>query len=159
MNKLVLIFIALPLLFSCSKSGNSSTPTTNFFPPVAVNVTVNLTLPQNNALLQLQGWKYEPGGNKGLVIYHTINDVYVAFDRTCPVNPTDTCAYVSMDSSGTYYSCSKTHIIGPICSSTSAGICKSTFLPDNGFPRSGSATIPLRQYNVKYDADFIYITN
>ena len=83
----------------------------------------------------------------------------MAFDRTCPVNPTDTCAYVSMDSSGIYFFCSKTHIIGPVCSGSNAGICKSTFYPDTGFPRSGTAKVPLKQYVVKTDARNIYITN
>jgi len=161
MNKFIgFVCIAL-LFFSCSKSGNTSTAGAPFFPLVPVNITIQLNGPQYGALALQQGWVYEPGGYRDIIIYHTINDVYVAFDRTCPVNPMDSCAFVSMDSSGFYFSCSKKHIIGPICNKSNAGICSSTFMPDTGFPRSGIANVPLKQYTVKLDAmgNYLYITN
>jgi len=159
MNKAITIICIAFLFNSCSKSSNTSTAGAPFFPQVPVNITIQLNGPQYGALTFQQGWVYEGGGYKGLIIYHTINDVYVAYDRTCPVNPMDTCAYVSMDSSGIYFSCSKKHIIGPPCTSTNAGICQSTFIPDNGFPRSGTAKVPLKQYVVKSDGNYLYITN
>ncbi len=159
MNRFIAIFCFTAMFFSCSKTSNTSTAGTAFFPQVPVNITIQLSGPAYAALTFQQGWVYEPGGYKGIIIYHTINDVYVAYDRTCPVNPMDTCAYVSMDSSLVYFSCSKKHIIGPICTSTNAGICESTFIPDNGFPRSGNAKVPLKQYTVVYDGtNYLHIT-
>ncbi len=160
MNKIFVYFCITGFFLSCSKSSNTSTAGTDFFLPVTVNVKILLTDPRYIQLAQMQGWIYEPNvGNqgKGIVIYHTINDVFVAFDRTCPVTPTQDCAFVSMDSSGTFYKCSQYINSGKTC--TTGGFCNSKFLPDNGFPISGTAKVPLKQYVVKSDGTYLYITN
>ncbi len=154
------IFCVSLLFFSCSQQSNTSTAGTSFFPLVPVNITLLLSDPAYNQLtLQPGNWVYLNGGYNGIIVYHTINDEYMAFDRTCPVNTFDTCAYVSMDSSNIFLSCSKTHVIGPVCNKSNAGICKSTFFPDTGFPRSGTAKVPLKQYVSKISNGYLYITN
>jgi hypothetical protein len=160
MNRFITIFCFTALLFSCSKTSNTSTAGTDFFLPVTVNVRILMSDPHYGALSMMQGWIYEPGvGNqgRGIIIYHTINDVYVAFDRTCPVNPTQDCAFVSMDSTNTFLRCSQYPNSGKNC--TTGGFCNSKFSPDNGFPFYGSAKVPLKQYNVRTDGTYIYVTN
>ena len=165
MTRIHIVICIGMLFFSCSKS-NTSTAGAPFFPQVPVNITLLLTSPIYTQLtFQPGNWIYEGGGYKGIIIYHTYNkdassnDIYVAFDRTCPINPLDTCAFVSMDSLNIYFSCSKKHIIGSICNGSNAGICESTFFPDTGFPRSGTAKVPLKQYVVRNDGNYLYITN
>lgn len=159
MNKLISTIFICVLFFSCSQNGNNITNTT-FFPPVTVNIPIDLTYPYYLPLTIPQGWMYLPGGYRGVIIYNSVTNGLVAYDRTCPVNTTDSCALVSMDSAGYYFCCSKTHIFPPICSSSNAGICGSKFFPDNGYPAVGSAKIPLRQYQVKSNGATSYtITN
>lgn len=158
MNKLIIATCLFVLLsgLSCKKDSSSGT-STDFFPPVAVRIDINLALPQYNVLTLPQGWVYEVGGNRGVVIYHTINDEYVAFDRTCPVDPQKDCAFVSVDSSNTFYRCAQFPNSGKNC--TGAGFCNSRFDAAGGFPVSGSAKLALRQYYVKKDGTFLHIQN
>jgi len=163
MSRVYVVMCIGMLFFSCSKS-NTSTAGASFFPQVPVNITILLTDPTYNQLtIQPGNWVYLYNvGYKGIIIYHTINDTYLAFDRTCPVNPMDTCAYVSMDSSGIFLNCSKAHIIRlqtSVCNGSNAGYCGSTFFPDSGVPRSGSAKVPLKQYTVTNDGSYIHINS
>jgi len=167
MNKFVL-FLAVLTIMSCTKSGTNN-GATDFFTPVPVNITnINLSYPQYS-YLSIQGGFYYfplPAGNRGIILYHATTGTstgvdYVAFDRTCPVNPTSTCSMVSMDSSGFYLICSQSHVnlLGTApCSGT--GACNSTFDPNLGTQRSGSATRGLKQYNVRVDGNGVLsITN
>jgi hypothetical protein len=158
MNKYILTAcIVLLSVLSCKKDSNNGSNSTDFFPPVAVRIDINLALPQYNVLTLPQGWVYEAGGNKGVVIYHTINDEYVAFDRTCPVDPQKECAFVSVDSSNSFYRCSQFPNSGKTC--TGVGFCSSRFDAANGFPVTGSAQQALRLYFVKKDGTFLHIQN
>lgn len=164
MNKLFCSLTIVLMFASCSKDSNSNSSASNtFFPPVAVNVKILLTDPTYGYLsLQQGGYACVLGGNRGIIIYHTINDDYVAFDRTCPVDPTKDCAYVTMDSSGgLFFKCAQfpnaPYSCGRTC--TTGGFCSSKFDAATGFPISGSAKLPLKQYIVKKDATYLYITN
>jgi len=159
MNKFISAVSICILFFSCSKNSNNVTNTT-FFPPVTVNLSIKLSLPYYAALTMPQGWMYLPGGYRGIILYNSVTNGIIAYDRACPVNTNDSCAFVNMDSAGYYLVCSKTHVFGPICTASNAGICGSKFLPDNGYPNSGPATLPLKQYVVRNDGGDNYtITN
>jgi nitrite reductase/ring-hydroxylating ferredoxin subunit len=151
MNKLLLFVACSLLLFSCGKDENQD-KTKDFFNPVYVNVKINLTLAQYNALSVAGGWVYEPGGNKGLIVYHTAAGNYVAYDRTCPEKPTESCSYVSVDSNGTRFMCGQYDPSWKPC-------CGSIFVVESGAPTYGPAKQSLHAYQVNHDGDFLYIFN
>lgn len=156
--KIFFVLLLFIIIDSCSKSNTSNT--NEFFPPVAVRIDINTSLPYYSALTMQQGWVYEQGGNKGIIIYNSPLNGIVAFDRTCPINPTLECAFVSMDSSNTFFKCSQYANSGKKC--TNAGFCTTTFFPDNGYPRSYPTALnnfpilPLKSYRVTTDAPGVY---
>jgi nitrite reductase/ring-hydroxylating ferredoxin subunit len=143
------IIFLLATFLSCSKSDVTTNNNVDFFPPVAVNLQLNLTLAQNMILTIPGGWKYEFGGNKGIVICALPDNSFVAYDRTCSYNPKDTCSTCVVDSSNAFIS----------CGTKALPCCGSKFSLANGFPLSAPARLPLKQYRVRKDGDMLYITN
>lgn len=150
MNKWLILIACALMLSNCKEDTINNN--NDFFTPVQVYLLVNLNLPSYSPLTVPQGYVYETGGNKGIVIYHTIYDEYVAFDRTCPHNPTDVCSYVSVDSSATFFRCGQYKPNWTPC-------CNSKFNPVNGDATSGEAKRALRQYVVRQDGNTLVITN
>lgn len=148
------LFIATFILLApiaCKK--NSNTPTSDFFNPVYVYQTVDLTFAQYTQLNNLQGYVYLTGGNKGIILYHTIDDQFVAFDRTCPVRPDSSCAYVSVDSVPTRYRCGQPGSSGwKIC-------CHSLFDAAYGTQLSGEATRGLKTYYTMKQGSVVYVSS
>lgn len=116
-------------------------------PDVYVNIVINpasiaynnLNIPGNYALIK--------GGYRGIIVYHFIQDQYLAYERTCTYDWDQTCSKLVMDPSGL--------IAKDTC-------CGSQFLIIDGTPMEGSKAIrPLKQYKTYYDANFgrLYITN
>ncbi len=116
-------------------------------PDVYVNIVINpasisynnLNIPGNYALIK--------GGYRGIIVYHFIQDQYLAYERTCTFDWDKDCSKLVMDPSGL--------IAKDTC-------CGSQFLIIDGTPLEGSpATRPLKQYSTYYDANFgrLYITN
>ena len=112
-------------------------------PVKIVNIEINLTNIQYQALRQVGGWVYVEGGNKGLIVYRQSQSDFRAWDRICPHGPFIDCEIVDMDSSGFF--------MEDLC-------CKSTFDLD-GLPSSGPAKYPLVEYPAVSDGTFLYISN
>ncbi len=150
MSKWLTLIVCVFTLSTCKE--NSINNNNDFFTPVQVYLLINLNLPSYSPLTVPQGFVYETGGNKGIVIYHTIYDEYVAFDRTCPHEPANSCSYISVDSSSTFYRCGQYNPSWIPC-------CNSKFDPATGNATSGAAKRALRQYNVRRDGDNLIVTN
>jgi hypothetical protein len=116
-------------------------------PDIYVNIVINpasisynnLNIPGNYALIK--------GGYRGIIVYHFLQDEYLAYERTCTYDWDKNCSKLVMDPSGL--------IARDTC-------CGSQFLIIDGTPLEGSpATRPLKQYKTYYDANFgrLYITN
>ncbi len=150
MNKLIALVILLS--FTLSNCKDNTITNQDFFTPVQVYLNINMDLPLYSPLLIPQGFIYEAGGNKGIIIYHNIYNEYVAFDRTCPNNPSDACSYISMDSSSAFFRCGQYAPNWKPC-------CNSKFDPPTGTPIEGAAKRPLKQYIVKQDGNILIVTN
>jgi Rieske Fe-S protein len=150
-NKFWLLLMVSSLLLSNCKEDNLNT-NNDFFTPVQVYLNINLSLPNYTILTNTQGFVYEPGGNKGIIIYHTVFNEFVAFDRTCPHNPGDNCSMVSVDSSSTFFRCGQYSPAWVPC-------CNSKFDPATGSPLEGPAKRALKQYFVKQDGNNLIVTN
>lgn len=86
MKRIILGTFLLLLLSTCKKNQ------TNPVPNIPFDVTIDINLPSYNELNGVGGWAYAVGGSKGIIIYRQSVDVFVAFDRHSPADPTGTCA-------------------------------------------------------------------
>ncbi|MCK0129967.1 hypothetical protein MWU59_00480 [Flavobacteriaceae bacterium F08102] len=77
-NSLILLLICCISACGDTEDGNP------FLPNVAVNQTVYLSNPSNNALLFTGGYVEIGGGIKGIVIYRGAGDQFYAYDLACP---------------------------------------------------------------------------
>ncbi len=150
MNKLT--WIILLLLFTNQGCKDNNLNNQDFFTPIQVYLNINLSLPSYAPLTIPQGFVYEPGGNKGIIIYRTIYNEYVAFDRTCPNNPTEACSYISMDSTSSFYRCGQYDPYWKAC-------CNSKFDPATATPIEGAARRALKQYFVRQEGNILFVTN
>lgn len=151
MNKIFAAILLLLFATSCSKDNNSDDGN-GFFPPVQVYLSINLLLPSAGPLNQPQGYIYENGGNKGIIVYRTITNDFVAFDRTCPHNPGDACSYVSVDSNATTFRCGQYNPNWKPC-------CNSRFDASTGTPIEGAANRSLRGYYCRVDGNTLYVSS
>jgi len=146
---ILFLFFAFALA-SCKDDSDGNN--TAFFPEVQVNTSVNLLFPQFSALSLIQGYVYLPDGYRGIVLYRTVTDEFVAFDRTCPYNTNNTCAYITVDSTGFYYRCGQYNPNWTPC-------CDSKFDANTGMVSVGPARRGLKQYFTRRDGNVIYISN
>jgi hypothetical protein len=120
-------FCGASLLFSCDSDLSDDAIPYQPFP----SLSIQLTLPSNNAL-QTVGWMdFDDAGVKGIIVYKLNASTYLAYERNCSYRPNDACATVDVHASNLYMidSC-----------------CGSEFNFSTGAPRSGPAWRNLRQY-------------
>ena len=135
-NICTLCFIAL-LITSCRNENDR-------VPDVPVDLYINTLDPQYSSLLGNNTTLEIAGGSRGIIIYHNDIDSYIAYDRHCTFEPSNSCAQVALDESGFF--------MVDTC-------CSSQFQIINGVPSSGPATRPLVQYNTSFDGNVIHIWN
>ncbi|MDO9510546.1 MAG: hypothetical protein Q7J34_02195 [Bacteroidales bacterium] len=128
----ILFFILFVLPFGCSDSEDSPIPT------VYVNFTINPASIQYNNLNIPGNYATLNGGYRGIIVFHFIQDQYIAYERTCTFDSEKACSKLIVDNSGL--------IAEDTC-------CGSKFLLTDGSPLEGSpATRALKRYNTSYDA-------
>ncbi len=139
MRTLSLILVLGTLLFSCSKEKESTIPS------VPVNFRINLDDPAYNQLTSVGGsYTFYNVGNRGIIVYRKAIAEYVALERTCSYQSTDTCAYVSIDTT---------------ISSVGCKCCGSRFQLLDGSPIKGPANASLRLYQTNLIDGYLYIYN
>jgi len=118
-------------------------------PNVYVNYDINLNLPQYSDLTNYGGYVYiDNEGYKGLIIYHSLSDEYMALERTCTFEPLKDCSVIYVDSSGIMLRCGQ----------KDGDCCDSKFEMD-GSIISGPALYPLKKYYVSRNGDILTISN
>lgn len=126
------------LLFSCSKEKESTVPS------VPVNLRLDLDDPANFQLNSVGGSMTIIGGNRGIIVYRRGLNEFSAIERTCSYQSTDTCAYVSIDST---------------ISTVGCHCCGSRFQLLDGAPIKGPANASLRLYQTNLINRYLYIYN
>lgn len=82
------------LLISCSNDDDNSQ---NLIDNLGVvNITIDLSDPDNQILLQNKGYKYFEGGRRGVLVINRNLSNFIAFERNCTFQPNNVCATVSM---------------------------------------------------------------
>ena len=135
---LYLLFFSFLAFSSC----NDTMPDDGI-PVVLVDETINLSNYQYQALGVVGGFVYLNAGVRGIIIYRSSVNEYLAIERNCTFQPMDLCADVKVDESTLF-------LIDTCCNST---------FDFNGFPTGGPATIPLRQYKTTLNGNYLTITN
>ncbi|MGC6428041.1 MAG: hypothetical protein ACON4Y_01620 [Flavobacteriales bacterium] len=85
-------------------------------------------------------------GVNGIIIYHKDINEYLAFERTCSYEPSESCAIVELND-----------IYNPTILIDSC--CGSSFFLDDGTPIQGPALLPLKLYNTSYDGVYVNVYN
>lgn len=138
MRIVTVLFCFSILFFACSKDQESTVPN------VPVNVRINLDNPGYNNLNTIGGSVYVDGGYRGIIVYRRGIAEFLAYERTCSFQSTDTCAYVSLDST---------------ISSVGCKCCSSRFQLIDGAPIKGPANASLRRYQTNLVDRYLYIYN
>jgi hypothetical protein len=133
-----IILYTLFFLFGC---GDSSQVT-----PL-IDIPINKVIDLHNLPYQrLQfdnGYVYETGGLRGLIIYRKNATTYYVYDRACTYNLQNSCEKVEVDGSGFF-------MFDPCC--------KSQF-DWEGQPNSGVARANLVRYRTSLSGSLLYINN
>jgi Rieske Fe-S protein len=135
----VVITVLLVILFQSCKE-NQQGP----IPYAPVNVYLALNEPSNANLLPIGGWVYATGGVKGLIVYHSGIDEYVAYARNCTYDAYGSCVtlYVKQAEQAAADSC-----------------CGSKFSLIGGTVLNGPATYGMVQYQTSLSGQVLHIFN
>lgn len=135
---LLILFIISIQGSSCKKEAYANIPT------VYVNINLDISSTFYIELNNVGGWVNITGGYRGITIYRSSTDDFVAFERCCPYDADVEAAIVDVDPSGL---------------TLTDTVCGSTYLILDGSVVSGVATVPLKQYNADFDGDNLHIYN
>jgi len=107
-------------------------------------VQTELNLANRTELNPIGGYFKINGGVAGIIIFHDIDDNFLAYDAACTNEKSSTCS-VTTDGSGI----------------ATCPCCGSQFIlfGGNGSPTKGPAAEPLKQYRVSYSGGRISIRN
>jgi len=135
--------IATLLVPGCKKDNTPTVPYT------AVDIYINVNLPEYNALAAVGGWAYITGGSEGLIVYRKAVDAFTAMDRHCPVQPQDLCKVTVNDD-------------GILAVDTTC--CHCTFLLQDGTlvsnpDNAAGAGNPLLLYHTTFNGTTLHIYN
>ena len=135
---LLLCFLAL---YSCK---DDYTDNNTFLPNVQVNFTINLNLPEGNALLT-NGFKiFYNKGLRGVIVFNNGLDNYIGFDLACPHINLQDCSTMTFDQSDLYMSCP--------CD-------EEKFSKLNGAPKNGGVLHAAREYIVTKSSNLLTVRN
>ena len=149
------IFLVFIILFSLSLSCKNEKY--DVIPDVIVDFYIDLNDPEFfdlNAIGNFVfvssstnniGYKAAGYDNNGIIIYRSQADEFIAYDRTCPHEYVLDGSSVAVGAEGIYAEC-------PVCGSLYA-------LPSFGTPTSGPSQYPLKLYKVRFNGQFIHVTN
>lgn len=132
----------LVLLFTVNSSCNKDD--SDQIPYVYVNFSIDPGSIEYGDLDIPGNYAYVTGGYRGIVIYHYIQNQYIAYERACSHDPLDPNAQVEVGEGMMIMECP---------------VCGSKFLLISGDRFDGPAVRPLRIYQTHYDGNYLYVSN
>lgn len=133
---LSIFLLSIITFFGCKKDKNE-------IPDVYVDIYVYVTDPAFSPLNAISGHQYFTGGSQGIVVFRKSQNEFMAYDRHCTFNVSESNA-VAVDASGLLMTDSK---------------CSSKFLTTDGSPNQGPAVNPLKRYQTAFDGTVLHIYN
>jgi len=140
MNKLLISILttSLTLIISCSGEDD--------FPNIYVNETIPITMPEyNNVYNNLWGYEYVTGGLGGIIIVQSVDNEFIAYDRSCTKESSQNCIISEESPNDLILRCKE--------------CCNSKFLVIDGSVTEGEANRALKRYHTYFDGVMLYITN
>lgn len=113
---------------------------------------INIKQPEFSELNHPGGFIYLDEGYRGVIVVHTNNNQYEAFERACPYKPDKDCAQISMHPSRLYLGCGK-----KVDSQWQE--CIPTKYNLDGSVMEGPSDRSLKSYNIDRNGNFLRITN
>jgi len=84
--RIILMLAILTVLSACNRNNRHPVPYFQF------DVTLNLNLPSYSPLMGVGGWAYlDNAGSRGVIIYRSSTNQFVAFDRHSPADEAGNC--------------------------------------------------------------------
>ena len=143
-------FLAACMLLLLGNCRNNNA--TEAIPTGPVNVTLDLNLLDYQHLIVPGSFTYADGGVKGVLIIHDYDDTWHAFERTCALQPLNSCSRIWVD----------TQAIQLRCGTPRPGkfetCCDSRYM-FNGLPVKGPAAGSLARYNVSRSGNLLFVYN
>ena len=136
---ILLLFVFAFLLPQCKKDKQQ-----NEIPVVAVSIAIDPNSTMYIHLNSVNGYEYLTGGYRGIIVFRSSTNGFMAFERACPYDWDKTTTRIVIDSSG----------ITTVCPS-----CKSKFILMDGSPYSGPSPYPMKQYQTSYNGTTLFIYN
>jgi nitrite reductase/ring-hydroxylating ferredoxin subunit len=135
---LLLVLILLVFTPGCKRDDRGGVPIT------PVEISINVNNPSYAALAVTGGWLYLSGGSRGLIVYRSSPETFVALDRHCTYQPGELCRVFVDDS----------ELIArdSLC-------CGSAFLITDGSVVQGPAALNLQRYNTAFNGTTLRIFN
>jgi len=138
-RKTLLRFLfALP--FACSSDlSDDPIPLASF-----ADIVIDINFPSYVNLRNAGGFAYVNGGVRGIILYRSSGNSFLAYERNCSFQPNEACATVDVHSSALY-------MTDPCCSSD--------FSFQDGSPTGGRAWQPLRRYRTQFGGSTLTISD
>ena len=135
----LLFTLLLPVGSSCKKEHEQPQ-----IPYVYVNFSINPNSTEHQGLNVVNGWETVTGGYRGIVLFRKSQDEFMAYERTCPNDPGEDGARISVEASGITAQCP---------------VCGSKYILLDGSTYEGPSHYPLKQYQTNYDGSLLYVYN
>jgi hypothetical protein len=142
-NKFLFLLVAL-IAFSCSKSDDKQDRNPFLTDPV-VSMSLNLNLPEYNALKFPGNYVITGQGIKGIVVYCVSENQYLAFDLTDPNHAQS--------------SCSRMELNGVIASCPCPNDTNEYFITSGQHTTDPGGMYPMQQYNAQLNGNSVVISN
>lgn len=132
--KLLLIFVIIVITGTYCKK--NKTDCYDNLPYIYTDTVINVYSQQFNNLENIGGWGYIPSGYKGIFVYQSAQNEFIAWERCCTCHPNNKKAKVYYDGGFLLHD----------------SLCGSEFIVTNGYPtQSSSAPCPLLEFGTSYD--------
>lgn len=137
MKRKIIYILIIVFYTSCSNQDD-------YIKDVFVNIEIPVNQPEYSDLDPIGGSIFINGGVKGIIIYHSNINEYIAYDRNCSFEPSNQCSMIdSISSTMAFCQC-----------------CSSVFLIDqDGIAANGPALLPLKKYYTSFSSGILRITN
>ena len=132
------LLVILSLAYGCRKENENTVPNT------AVDIYIYTSNPSFINLNAVGGWVYITGGVRGILVYRKSTSEFMAYDRNCTYQPTNTCSTIVVNN---------TNIIAV------DSCCGSQFSIYDGSVLHGPAGLPLKTYSTIFDGTSLHVYN
>lgn len=154
MKKLTLILFLFGFLATSCDPDDPFEGGDCFIPEVAVNLTINMNLPEYFNLQNLGEFvSFENEGHRGVYVIHNYDDFFYAIERTCPYQSDNDCAQVTLDNDILQLRC------GEFVSDTSFSECCASTYDFNSARLTGPTICNLKTYRVNRSGNVLYVSN